>query len=37
MVLKPFTRHNKKSAVFSSYECLLLKDTDDSDGQNDIY
>ncbi len=38
MVLTPFTRRNKKTwPFFSSCECLLSKDTGNSDSQNDIY
>ena len=35
MVLKPFTRHNFLKPFFSSCECLLSKDTGNSDSQND--
>ncbi len=35
MVWKPFTRCNKTLPFFSSCECLLSKDTGNSDSQNE--
>ncbi len=36
MILRPFTRHNFKTSVYSSCECLLSKATGNSDSQNVI-